>query len=180
MAARPNVLLNGKKRGFRLRASDFGATQSHQRSPGAAHGHLTMPYPAGPYPLCPFGTSSRPLLTFGHFPPPGGIGPLTGGVGPGPPIFYGGFIKEARNALSAREKTRMPFLAPPAAQPLAALPPYGCGVPLAGAAAPCWLNGLALLQEASRLTSGPRVAVPFDGETYRLSRRGRCPHRPAK
>ena len=43
---------------------------------------------AGPYPLCPFGTSSRPLLTFGHFPPPGGIGPLTGGVGLiGPPCW---------------------------------------------------------------------------------------------
>ena len=35
-----------------------------------------------PYPLCPFGTSSLPLLAFGHFPLTGGIGPLTRGVGP--------------------------------------------------------------------------------------------------
>ena len=35
-----------------------------------------------PYPLSPFGTSSLPLLAFGHFPLTGGIGPLTRGVGP--------------------------------------------------------------------------------------------------
>ena len=35
-----------------------------------------------PYPLCPFGTTSLPLLAFGHFPLTGGIGPLTRGVGP--------------------------------------------------------------------------------------------------
>ena len=35
-----------------------------------------------PYPLCPFGTSSLPLLALGHFPLTGGIGPLTRGVGP--------------------------------------------------------------------------------------------------
>ena len=35
-----------------------------------------------PYPLCPFGTSSLPLLAFGHFPLTGGIGPLTRGVAP--------------------------------------------------------------------------------------------------
>ena len=35
-----------------------------------------------PYPLCPFGTSSLPLLAFGHFPLTGGIGPLTRGVSP--------------------------------------------------------------------------------------------------
>ena len=42
-----------------------------------------MPAPPGcgsfvgaddPYPFCPFETLSRPLLAFGHFPPPGGIG----------------------------------------------------------------------------------------------------------
>ncbi len=35
-----------------------------------------------PYPLCPFGTTSLPLLAFGHFPLTGGISPLTRGVGP--------------------------------------------------------------------------------------------------
>ena len=35
-----------------------------------------------PYPLCPFGTTSLPLLAFGHFPLTGGIGPLTGGISP--------------------------------------------------------------------------------------------------
>ena len=40
-----------------------------------------------PYPFCPFGTLSRPLLAFGHFPPPGGIGPLTGGIGPIGPLY---------------------------------------------------------------------------------------------
>ena len=37
-----------------------------------------------PCPFCPFGTLSRPLLAFGHFPPPGGIGPLVGGIGLSP------------------------------------------------------------------------------------------------
>ena len=59
----------------------------------------------------------------------------------------------------ARAKAKIPLLAPPAAQPSAALPPYGCGVPLAGAAAPCWLNWRILLQEPSRLAFCPRAAV---------------------
>ena len=76
-----------------------------------------------------------------------------------PCFFYGGAIKGQGCIQPARAKDRIPFLAPPAAQPLAALPPYGCGVPLAGAAAPCWLNRYLLLQEPSRLTSIHRAAV---------------------
>ena len=30
---------------------------------------------APPYPLCPFGTSSRPLLAFGQYPTPSGLRP---------------------------------------------------------------------------------------------------------
>ena len=57
-------------------------------SPGAAHGHLTMPYPAGPYPLCPFGTS----------PPDRGRRPRT------PVLFYGGRHQEGRQNSSGAGK----------------------------------------------------------------------------
>ena len=88
---------------------------------------------------------------------------------PGPHLIYGGSTKGAAYLQPARAKDRIPFLAPPAAQPLAALPPYGCGVPLAGAAAPCWLDRYLLLQELSRLASIHRVTVRWS-----LRLRGWC------
>ena len=75
---------------------------------------------------------------------------------PDPFYFTGAAIKNVGNNLPARERTRTRICAPTAAQPLAALPPYGCGVPLAGAAAKGRLNNHLLLQEATRLTSSPR------------------------
>ena len=59
---------------------------------------------------------------------------------PGPPFVYGGATKGRDDIQPAREKDRIPFLAPPAA-------------------APCWLNRLMLLQEQSRLAFFHRVAV---------------------
>ena len=41
------ALQTERKRGFRLRASSFcSGAKGTKRPPGAAHGHLTMPYPA--------------------------------------------------------------------------------------------------------------------------------------
>ena len=68
-----------------------------------------------------------------------------------PVVFYGGSTKEAGNLLPAQAEDRTRLNAPPTAQPLAALPPYGCGVPLAGAAVPGLLKFCLLLQEAARL-----------------------------
>ena len=99
-------------------------------------------------------TKESPGAAHGHFqcpiPPP-----------PAPPFLLRGSHQGALYLHPARAKDRIPLLAPPAAQPLAALPPYGCGVPLAGAAAPCWSNGFVLLQEQSRLAFSPRRAVSY-------------------
>ena len=66
-----------------------GERRAHNVRPYRRGGGNLAPYPPQcahwgtcPYPLCPFGTSSLPLLAFGHFPLTGGIGPLTRGVGP--------------------------------------------------------------------------------------------------
>ena len=58
------------------------------------------------------------------------------------------------SVLGRRPKTLMP--AEFTAQPLAAMPPYGCGVPLAGAAVKALLKDHLLLQEATRLPFCPR------------------------
>ena len=63
-----------------------------------------------------------------------------------PVLFYGGSIKKVGNALSAREKPRMPFLAPPAA-------------------AQCRLNNNhLLLQEQLRLAFCPRGGLRWTAE----------------
>ena len=66
-----------------------GNQRAHNVRPYRRGGGNLAPHPPQcahwgtcPYPLCPFGTSSLPLLAFGHFPLTGGIGPLTRGVGP--------------------------------------------------------------------------------------------------
>ena len=61
---------------------------------------------------------------------------------PGPPFDLRGSHQLAMYLHPARAKTRISYLAPPAA-------------------APCWLNRLMLLQELSRLALSPRAAVPW-------------------
>ena len=104
-----------------------------------------MLYPAVPYPLCLASLDKSPWQ---------------GESARTPREFYGGAIKKVEKVLPAREKDRIPVYTPPAAQPLAALPPYGCGVSLAGAAARGLLNYLLLLQEPSRLPFCPRGSAP--------------------
>ena len=65
--------------GRRTAGAQCAPLQEREREPGPS----SAPFGGTcPYPLCPFGTTSLPLLAFGHFPLTGGIGPLTRGVGP--------------------------------------------------------------------------------------------------
>ena len=68
--------LDKKRRAHNVRPYRRGGGNLAPHPPQCAH------WGTCPYPLCPFGTSSLPLLAFGHFPLTGGIGPLTRGVGP--------------------------------------------------------------------------------------------------
>ena len=69
-------IVGEKRRAHGVRPYKRGGGNLPPHPPQCAH------WGTCPYPLCPFGTSSLPLLAFGHFPPTGGIGPLTRGVGP--------------------------------------------------------------------------------------------------